>query len=118
MIGFGFMDNVVMITVSFFPKNPSSTVLRGNLLTFWKPQIFASLQLEERRKHCFHVFYLTCDTGQMGELIDNSLGVMFGLSTLTAAGIGQIFSDVSGVCSHIMRMNMQAKHLCHAITLL
>eukprot|EP00283_Hemiselmis_rufescens_P002532 CAMPEP_0173429318 /NCGR_PEP_ID=MMETSP1357-20121228/8057_1 /TAXON_ID=77926 /ORGANISM="Hemiselmis rufescens, Strain PCC563" /LENGTH=251 /DNA_ID=CAMNT_0014393479 /DNA_START=177 /DNA_END=929 /DNA_ORIENTATION=+ len=48
MIGFGFMDNVVMIT--------------------------------------------------MGDIIDNSLGVTFGLSTLTAAGIGQIFSDVSGVC--------------------
>ena len=36
--------------------------------------------------------------GQMGDIIDNSLGVTFGLSTLTAAGIGQIFSDVSGVC--------------------
>ena len=35
---------------------------------------------------------------QMGDIIDNSLGVTFGLSTLTAAGIGQIFSDVSGVC--------------------
>lgn len=34
---------------------------------------------------------------QMGDIIDNSLGVTFGLSTLTAAGIGQIFSDVSGV---------------------
>jgi len=48
MIGFGFMDNIVMIT--------------------------------------------------MGELIDSTLGVTFGLSTLTAAGFGQIFSDVSGVC--------------------
>uniref|UniRef100_A0A7S0HMU1 Transmembrane protein 65 n=1 Tax=Hanusia phi TaxID=3032 RepID=A0A7S0HMU1_9CRYP len=48
MIGFGFMDNVVMIT--------------------------------------------------MGDLIDSTLGVTFGLSTLTAAGFGQIFSDVSGVC--------------------
>lgn len=48
MVGFGFMDNLVMIT--------------------------------------------------MGELIDATLGVTFGLSTLTAAGFGQIFSDVSGVC--------------------
>eukprot|EP01068_Selenidium_serpulae_P003137 Selendium_serpulae@DN2899_c0_g1_i1.p1 len=35
---------------------------------------------------------------QAGELIDLSLGVTFGLSTLTAAAVGQIFSDVSGVC--------------------
>ena len=35
---------------------------------------------------------------QAGDLIDGSLGVTFGLSTLTAAAIGQIFSDVSGVC--------------------
>ncbi|EKX46240.1 hypothetical protein GUITHDRAFT_60115, partial [Guillardia theta CCMP2712] len=34
----------------------------------------------------------------MGDLIDSTLGVTFGLSTLTAAGFGQIFSDVSGVC--------------------
>jgi len=49
MIGFGFMDNLVMI--------------------------------------------------QAGEMIDISLGVTFGLSTLTAAGFGQIFSDVAGVLS-------------------
>ena len=29
-------------------------------------------------------------------MIDNNLGVAFGLSTLTAAAFGQIFSDVSG----------------------
>ncbi|KAL7541040.1 hypothetical protein ACHAWF_006841 [Thalassiosira exigua] len=46
MVGFGFMDNLVMI--------------------------------------------------QAGDLIDNSLGVTFGLSTLTAAGFGQCFSDVAG----------------------
>ncbi len=34
----------------------------------------------------------------MGEFVDSTLGVTFGLSTLTAAAIGQIFSDVSGVC--------------------
>ena len=34
----------------------------------------------------------------MGEFVDSTLGVTFGLSTLAAAGIGQIFSDVSGVC--------------------
>lgn len=48
MIGFGFMDNLIMI--------------------------------------------------QAGELIDTSIGVTFGLSTLTAAAVGQIFSDMSGVC--------------------
>eukprot|EP00802_Teleaulax_amphioxeia_P022158 Tamp_22578.p1 GENE.Tamp_22578~~Tamp_22578.p1 ORF type:complete len:303 (+),score=53.38 Tamp_22578:115-909(+) len=48
MIGFGFMDNMVMIT--------------------------------------------------MGEFIDATMGVTFGLSTLTAAGFGQIFSDISGIC--------------------
>lgn len=48
MIGFGFMDNMVMI--------------------------------------------------QAGDLIDNTIGVKFGLATLTAAACGQVFSDVSGVC--------------------
>lgn len=48
MVGFGFMDNVIMI--------------------------------------------------QAGEAVDMTLGVTFGLSTLTAAAVGQIFSDVSGVC--------------------
>jgi hypothetical protein len=48
MIGFGFMDNIIMI--------------------------------------------------QAGDLIDNSIGVTLGLSTLTAAAIGQICSDFSGVC--------------------
>ncbi|KNC71657.1 hypothetical protein SARC_15801, partial [Sphaeroforma arctica JP610] len=32
-----------------------------------------------------------------GELIDASIGVRFGLSTITAAGLGQCVSDVSGV---------------------
>ncbi|EER10540.1 gaf domain protein, putative [Perkinsus marinus ATCC 50983] len=35
---------------------------------------------------------------QAGELIDMSFGVRFGLSTLTAAAVGQLFSDASGVC--------------------
>ncbi|KAF4668601.1 hypothetical protein FOL47_002935 [Perkinsus chesapeaki] len=35
---------------------------------------------------------------QAGELIDMSFGVKFGLSTLTAAAVGQLFSDASGVC--------------------
>ena len=48
MVGFGFMDNMVMI--------------------------------------------------QAGDLIDSTLGVTLGISTLTAAAFGQIFSDVSGVC--------------------
>mmetsp|Transcript_828 Transcript_828/g.1234 ORF Transcript_828/g.1234 Transcript_828/m.1234 type:complete len:377 (-) Transcript_828:240-1370(-) len=34
---------------------------------------------------------------QAGDLIDASLGVTFALSTLTAAGFGQIFSDVAGI---------------------
>lgn len=48
MIGFGFMDNLVMI--------------------------------------------------HAGELIDETIGVRFGLATLTAAAFGQIASDVSGIC--------------------
>jgi hypothetical protein len=47
MIGFGFMDNLVMI--------------------------------------------------QAGDAIDASFGVIFSLSTLTAAGFGQCFSDVAGI---------------------
>ena len=35
---------------------------------------------------------------QAGDFIDNHIGVVFGMSTLTAAAFGQIFSDVSGVC--------------------
>eukprot|EP00467_Chlorarachnion_reptans_P020113 CAMPEP_0114508064 /NCGR_PEP_ID=MMETSP0109-20121206/12375_1 /TAXON_ID=29199 /ORGANISM="Chlorarachnion reptans, Strain CCCM449" /LENGTH=371 /DNA_ID=CAMNT_0001686921 /DNA_START=421 /DNA_END=1537 /DNA_ORIENTATION=+ len=34
---------------------------------------------------------------QAGDLIDNTIGVKFGLATLTAAAFGQICSDVSGV---------------------
>lgn len=34
---------------------------------------------------------------QAGDLIDNTIGVKFGLATLAAAACGQIFSDVSGV---------------------
>ena len=49
MVGFGFMDNLVMI--------------------------------------------------QAGDLIDNSIGVAFGLATLTSAAYGQIISDVSGTLS-------------------
>jgi len=46
MVGFGFMDNIIMI--------------------------------------------------QAGDLIDSSLGVTFGLSTLTAAALGNVCSDTSG----------------------
>eukprot|EP00916_Digyalum_oweni_P006234 GHVL01010785.1.p1 GENE.GHVL01010785.1~~GHVL01010785.1.p1 ORF type:complete len:347 (+),score=46.94 GHVL01010785.1:86-1126(+) len=35
---------------------------------------------------------------QAGDFIDTTLGVTFGLSTITAAAFGQVFSDVSGVC--------------------
>jgi hypothetical protein len=34
---------------------------------------------------------------QAGDLIDTTLGVRFGLTTLTAAACGQVFSDTSGV---------------------
>ena len=34
---------------------------------------------------------------QVGDLIDASIGVTFSLSTLTAAGFGQVFSDVAGI---------------------
>mmetsp|Transcript_36130 Transcript_36130/g.83853 ORF Transcript_36130/g.83853 Transcript_36130/m.83853 type:complete len:258 (-) Transcript_36130:134-907(-) len=34
----------------------------------------------------------------VGDLLDNTLGVAFGFSTLVAAGFGQMASDVSGVC--------------------
>lgn len=36
---------------------------------------------------------------QAGDLIDNSIGITFGLSTLTAAGFGQCVSDVAGFTS-------------------
>lgn len=34
---------------------------------------------------------------QAGDMIDSTIGVKFGMATLTAAAFGQIFSDVSGV---------------------
>lgn len=67
MIGFGFMDNIVMI--------------------------------------------------QAGEAIDLSLGVAFGLSTLTAAGFGQCISDVAGftcggvVDAFVARLRLPHHHL-------
>jgi putative methionine-R-sulfoxide reductase with GAF domain len=67
MVGFGFMDNIVMI--------------------------------------------------QAGEAIDMSLGVAFGLSTLTAAGFGQCISDVAGftcgglVDAGVSKMNLQSHGL-------
>lgn len=35
---------------------------------------------------------------QAGDLIDSTLGVKFGLATMTAAALGQVCSDFSGVC--------------------
>ena len=35
---------------------------------------------------------------QAGDLIDNTIGVRFGLATLAAAACGQVCSDFSGVC--------------------
>jgi len=64
MIGFGFMDNLVMI--------------------------------------------------QAGEAIDMTLGVAFGLSTLTAAGFGQCFSDVAGItCGGIVDATVAKMGLPH-----
>lgn len=67
MVGFGFMDNLVMI--------------------------------------------------QAGEAIDASIGVIFGFSTLTAAGLGQIVSDVAGftmggvVDAAVVRLRVPHHHL-------
>ena len=62
MIGFGFMDNLVMI--------------------------------------------------QAGEAIDMSIGVAFGLSTMTAAGFGQCFSDVAGfTCGGVVDAAVAKLHL-------
>ncbi|CAB9502492.1 cAMP and cAMP-inhibited cGMP 3',5'-cyclic phosphodiesterase 10A [Seminavis robusta] len=64
MIGFGFMDNLVMI--------------------------------------------------QAGEAIDMSLGVAFGLSTMTAAGFGQCFSDVAGLtCGGLVDATVAKLQLPH-----
>jgi hypothetical protein len=48
----------------------------------------------------FH-FVLFCSAVMItaGEAIDASIGVAFGLSTLTAAGLGQCCSDVAGITS-------------------
>jgi len=70
MVGFGFMDNIVMI--------------------------------------------------QAGDLIDNSIGITFGLSTLTAAGFGQCISDVAGFTSGglvdaaVSKLNMPTHGLSQA----
>lgn len=70
MVGFGFMDNLVMI--------------------------------------------------QAGDLIDSTLGVTFGLSTLTAAAYGQVVSDVSGtlfgstIDALAARLGLPAARLTHA----
>lgn len=46
---------------------------------------------------------------QAGDLIDNSIGVAFGLATLTSAAYGQIISDVSGTLSSGLVEAMAAK---------
>lgn len=57
---------------------------------------------------------------QAGEAIDMSLGVAFGLSTMTAAGFGQCFSDVAGItCGGIVdagvaKMNLPQHNLSPA----
>ena len=70
MVGFGFMDNLVMI--------------------------------------------------QAGEMIDCTLGVKFGLSTLTAAAYGQVLSDLSGTLfgstmdAIAAKLGLQSAKLTHA----
>lgn len=57
---------------------------------------------------------------QAGEAIDMSIGVAFGLSTLTAAGFGQCVSDVAGfTCGGIVdatvgKMNLPQHNLTPA----
>jgi Transmembrane protein 65 len=51
---------------------------------------------------------------QAGEAIDMSLGVAFGLSTLTAAGFGQCVSDVAGfTCGGIVDAGVSKLNLPH-----
>ena len=51
---------------------------------------------------------------QAGEAIDMSLGVTFGLSTLTAAGFGQCVSDVAGfTCGGIVDAAVSKMNLPH-----
>jgi len=55
-----------------------------------------------------------------GEAIDMSIGVSFGLSTLTAAGLGQCFSDVAGITSGgmvdaaVAKLRLPQHHLTEA----
>ena len=57
---------------------------------------------------------------QAGEAIDMSLGVAFSLSTMTAAGFGQCFSDVAGITcgglvdATVARMNLPSHKLSPA----
>ena len=62
-------------------------------------------QSKELRKLFFHAAVPMVGFGimdntvmiQMGDLIDNTIGITLGISTLTACAFGQVFSDVSGV---------------------
>ena len=50
----------------------------------------------------------------MGDQIDSHLGVVLGLSTLAAAGIGQIFSDVAGItCGGAVDAGVSKMNLSH-----
>lgn len=51
---------------------------------------------------------------QAGDLIDNNIGVLFGFSTLTAAAIGQIFSDVSGSSGPVLALPRTHRHGVHS----
>lgn len=57
---------------------------------------------------------------QAGDAIDNTFGVALGISTMTAAGFGQCFSDVAGnisggtVDAAVARLNLPHHHLTEA----
>mmetsp|Transcript_68249 Transcript_68249/g.189520 ORF Transcript_68249/g.189520 Transcript_68249/m.189520 type:complete len:421 (-) Transcript_68249:125-1387(-) len=74
MIGFGFMDNLVMIQAGNVPTDGS-----------WR-------QAPTLNAINAHTRSLA------GDLIDNTIGVTLGFAALTSAAFGQIFSDVSGIC--------------------
>ena len=47
---------------------------------------------------------------QAGDAIDQSFGVTFALSTMTAAGFGQIFSDIAGITCGAARAHSTRTH--------
>ena len=73
-------------TAALPPPRPSGWQLRAHALTMGVPMIGFG-------------FMDNLVMIQAGDLIDNSIGVTFGLATLTSAAYGQIVSDVTGTIS-------------------